>query len=804
MANNITSESFDHAVDTLRFDATLELIAARCVNESARKAIRSLRPAANRAAIVTSLELIEEFRARCDEHGDVSMADVDYREAVEHLVERGEPLEALELLRVASGERIAAELQRQLAIDPHAFPRLTTLANDVTPHGEIVSAIGRAIDDDGNVKDDASPELASIRRRMHRARRGLRDRSEKMSAAYGTDSYPTVLGSRYVLLVPRAQFHKGDGLVHSRSHRGGSVYFEPFDMVERNNELETLAIDEATEVARILRELSDRIRAVGAEVLANADTMIETDALRAKSAFAREFSCVSPEPAPSPVPLGEPSVTAERDRSDTGKMQLVAARHPLLVRSLEASGRAVVPLDLQLSPGERAMVITGPNAGGKTVALKTLGTSVLLFQSGIQVPCAEGTTLPVFDRLMVDIGDEQSIETSLSTFTSHLRHLDEMCRLADERTLCLIDEIGDGTDPDEGAALAVATLEALLDGGAAVVATTHYGRIKTFALKADGVANASMAFEDTRGQPLYRLLQGVAGRSRGLETARRTGFSPEVLKTAEGYLGADAFRLEAVLNDLESTHLSLERERERLARQSAALGEVIDRYTSRAAEFDVSKQEADKRAGRQAEEFLSNTRREIEAIVKEIRESQAKREVLQKTRVKLDELLELARERRKPPPPAMPPAASVRAGDRVALNPSGEPAGYVIAVENGMATVEINDKRIKLDVGTLYKAPLEGKRPPNGVTFDVQVEPLSSTSLDVRGSRREEALEAVNRFVDRAVLSGVQELEIIHGVGEGILARAIREALESDRRVESIRPGGPGEGGVGATIVTLR
>jgi DNA mismatch repair protein MutS2 len=216
----------------------------------------------------------------------------------------------------------------------------------------------------------------------------------------------------------------------------------------------------------------------------------------------------------------------------------------------------------------------------------------------------------------------------------------------------------------------------------------------------------------------------------------------------------------------------------------------------------VSKQEADKRAGRQAEEFLSNIRREIEAIVKEIRESQAKREVLQKTRVKLDELLELARVRRTPP--AMPPAASVRAGDRVALNPSGEPAGYVIAVENGMATVEINDKRIKLDVGTLYKAPLEGNRPPEGVTYDVQVEPLSSTSLDVRGNRREEALEAVNRFVDRAVLSGVQELEIIHGVGEGILARAIREALESDRRVESIRPGGPGEGGLGATIVTLR
>jgi DNA mismatch repair protein MutS2 len=552
-----------------------------------------------------------------------------------------------------------------------------------------------------------------------------------------------------------------------------------------------LVIDESAEVSRILQELSDRVRSAAPGILGNAAAMVQADVLRAKASFGREFDCTSPRVSAS------------------GAVRLKGARHPLLVRSLAAGGERVVPLDLRLGEdGSRVMVITGPNAGGKTVALKTLGTAILLFQCGVQVPCAEGTALPVFDRLMVDIGDEQSIETSLSTFTSHLRHLDGMCRSADSGALCLVDEIGDGTDPDEGAALAVAVLESLLASGAAVVASTHYGRIKTFALQTHGVANASMAFEDTEGRPLYRLLQGVAGRSRGLETARRAGFTPAVLQAAEAYLGADAFRLEAILSDLESSHLALEQERERLSRQSAELESVVNRYEERAAEFDVSKREADRRAGREAEEFLLKTRREVEAIVREIRESQARRDVLRATRDKLNELLESARKRRQPlAPPRDAPAAratDVTVGDRVSLNPSGEPAGRVIAVENGSATVEINNKRIKLSLEALYQAPLEEKGPPNGVTYDVQVEPLSSIDLDVRGSRREEALEAVNRFLDRAVLSGVQEITIIHGVGEGILARSIREVLASDHRVSSVRPGDLGEGGHGVTVVTLR
>lgn len=786
MQNNPHADEFGHAAETLQWEATLELVASRCVNERARDRIRSLRPFRDAGRVTDGLEAIRQYRELHERRGDAPVAEIGYSTAVERLTGRGETLEAEDLLRVAAGERAAEEIKRHLSSQQGDYPRLEAIAGRLKPQADLVAAIERAIDADGSVRDNASAELASLRRQIGRLRSSLRGRSEALTAGYGQESLSTVLGSRYVLLVPRTQFHKRDGMVHSTSHKGGSVYFEPFDLVEKNNELETKIIDEGVEVARILRELSDSVGAVATELLDNVEAMIETDTLRARASFCREFGCVSP------------GLSAE------GKIVLKRARHPLLVRSLKNEGREVVPLDLTLDPERRVMIVTGPNAGGKTVALKTLGTAVLLFQSGIQIPAGEGSELPLFGRMMADIGDEQSIETSLSTFTSHLRHLDTMCRNAGKDSLCLIDEIGDGTDPDEGAALAIATLEALIGSGAAVVATTHYGRIKTFALKAEGVTNASMAFEDKRGRPLYKLLQGVAGRSRGLETARRTGFSPAVLRAAEGYLGADAFRLEAVLSDLEASHVALEQERERLNRQMRSLENVIDRYTSRVAEYEVSRKEARKKAGSEAENFLLETRRQVEAIVKEIRESQARRDVLRKSRDRLEGLLHTARREKRQPIPELPPVRDITVGDRVAINPSGEPAGTVIAVENGSVTVEINNKRIKLDRESIYEAPLEGKGPPNGVTYDVQVEPLSSTTLDVRGSRRDEALEAVNRFVDRAVLSGVQEITIIHGVGEGILATAVRELVRSDHRAGSVRPGGPGEGGDGVTVVTLK
>jgi DNA mismatch repair protein MutS2 len=444
-------------------------------------------------------------------------------------------------------------------------------------------------------------------------------------------------------------------------------------------------------------------------------------------------------------------------------------------------------------------VITGPNSGGKTVSLKTLGLAVLMFQSGLPVPCGEGTEFPIFNAVITDIGDEQSIAASLSTFTSHLKHLDVMCRTADGDSLCLIDEIGDGTDPDEGAALAIATLRRLQTRGAFVVATTHFGKIKSYALRTDGVSNASMAFDDENDRPLYRLFQGTAGRSRGIETARRVGFDRDVVRDAESLVGEETYRLENVLSRLESSQLSLERERDALKAQSDALNQLIASYNEKEQAMVEFKDTYREKIKQEIEELLIRTRREIEGLVKRIRETEAEKSVVREAHESIKRNLEKVRQRPKPKR-----SGRVAPGDIVSLSPSGQPRGRVIDVDKDTVTVEINGKKLSIRKWNLYKIEEDvEERPAVEIPIGVTAEPLHGTSIDVRGNDREEALGAVDQFLDRAVLSGIREIKIIHGVGEGILLHAIRDLLKHDPRVVSWRQGLQGEGGVGVTIVRL-
>lgn len=773
---------YAHAARTLDFAAVLELVAARCTNEAARRAVHALEPTADADVIRASLEEVEEYRRYYAEHGDVPVGETECRDDIERARTRRDAVAPDRLLAIASAARAAADVHRVLA-DAENVPRLAAIAAAVVPQPALADAIERAIDVDGSIKDTASPQLRSIRRDIHGLRASLRSLSEKLVGEFGTESAGTMLGERYVVVAPRTRIRRNTGLVHSTSHTGGSLYFEPFALVERNNDLESRVADERAEEARILDELRGRVAECAEALLAGLDAVDRIDAIRARARFAMEFDCTTPAVSPR------------------GRLRLVAARHPVLVRVLAGRGAEQVPLTLTLEPDHRLMVITGPNAGGKTVALKTVGVCVLLFQCGLQVPCAEGSELPLFERVFVDIGDEQSMESSLSTFTSHLRHLDAMIRGADAGALCLVDEIGDGTDPDEGAALAIATLERLLESRAAVVATTHYGRIKTFALEADGVVNASMAFEDAEARPLYRLLQGVAGRSRGLETARQSGFDEAVAARAASFVGAEAFALESVLARLETTLRRLEDEREDVERRSAELERLMAEYREKAAGYDMTRKEAMRRATREADEVLEEARRETERVVKEIREGQAERRAIREGRARLESMrakvrrsAELAREA----PKAL---ESVRVGDRVAINRSGSPVGVVTEVDRRTAMVEIGGKRIRIRIDALF--PASGERPAAGVSYDFDVEALTSTSLDVRGHDREEAIEAVTRFIDQAVYTGVREVKIIHGVGSGVLMRAVRDLLQDDRRVESTRCGEQVEGGMGVTIVAL-
>jgi len=784
MTTNSEFNAFAHAARVLALDDVLALVADACVNDGARRAVRAATPTPDIAVIRASLEVIDEYRRLHAETGGIAIADTGYRVEVLR-VSRGERASGEALRRVAEGERAVATLRRSVTSGSHV--RLAAIAHGAIPHEALVAAIDAALDAEGAVRDDATPELKSIRRDIRAVRTGLRDRAEKLVTELGADSHATMVGGRHVLVVPRAKVRKGSGLVHGASQTGGSLYLEPVSLLDLNNELETRLADEAEEVARILAHLSDLVRADADAIIANADVIEHLDAIRARALFAERFGCITP------------------DIVKTGRLHLVRARHPLLTLALDRAGKRAgqVPLDLTLDPDRRLLVITGPNAGGKTVAIKTAGLLVLMLQCGLPIPCAHGSELPLFTQVFADIGDEQSLESSLSTFTSHLRHLDEMCRRANDTTLCLVDEIGDGTDPDEGAAIAIATLERLLQSGAAVIASTHYGRIKTFALENDGVANASMAFEDATAMPQYRLLEGIAGRSRGIDTARRVGFDPRVVERAESIVGSEAFQLEGALARLAALHASLEEERAQAAAERAELLQTLASAREKESAFSLTKKEAARRAAREADEMLIKARREIEDIVKEIRTRGADSTAIRDARERVQRLAQETRARARPDEANLAPLASVAVGDRVALSPTGKPSGVVVALDRKEATIDMGGKRLRARIGSIYPAA-EAPAAPPPVPVHVEYEPVSATELHVRGMDRETALEEVNRFVDRAVLTGLNEVRIVHGLGTGVLSAAVRDMLRRDPRVRALRFADPREGGTGVTLVTLK
>ncbi|MBP2680588.1 MAG: MutS2 family protein [Candidatus Krumholzibacteriota bacterium] len=779
----LQGDRFAHAGGILDFASVLELIASRCVNPGAKEKIRALRPTTDSTWIDERLREIQEVREHHATSGHLPLVGTECGEWIERALHRREIIPPEALLAIASVEKSVIELQRSMREETR-YPLLRSHISRMRAHRDLVDAVDKAIDRDATIRDTASPHLSSLRKSIAREREALRRHAEQLAKSYGSAEYATYTGARHVLLVPREKCRKKEGIILSSSHSGGSLYFEPFSLVEKNNGLESLFQDERAEETRILGELTGLVVALAEELLVNAEVWELLDGLQAKARFAAEFRCENPA------------------RSEDGVLRLADTRHPLLEVSLRArsDGQAAVPLNLDLNPGRRVLVITGPNAGGKTVSLKTLGISVLMFQSGLPLACAEGTRLPIFHAVHADIGDEQSIATSLSTFTSHLRQLDLMCRTSDEKTLCLIDEIGDGTDPDEGSALAIATLERLRSLGATIVATTHYGKVKAYALRTEGVENGSMAYDENSDQPLYRLLQGTAGRSRGIETARRLGFDAPVVRRAEALLGEEPYRLENVLSQLETTQLALERERAALRSQSDVLNRLIATYSEKEASLSRFKEAEQERVKKDVEDLLIRTRKEMEALVKRIRETEADRSVVSEAHRRVKHLLEEVREHPEPKR-----AKRVVKGDVVSLSPTGRPSGRVIDVNKDLATVDIGGKKLSVKIWNLYKVSEdEAGEPTIEVPVQVTADPLLSTTIDVRGQSREEALDAVDRFLDRAVLTGVQEVRIIHGVGEGVLLGAIRDLVRSDARVDSSRQGSQAEGGLGVTLVHLK
>jgi DNA mismatch repair protein MutS2 len=691
----------------------------------------------------------------------------------------GGSLEPGQLLEIADTTRSALKL----FTDVHPYPPLAALARFARPPRPLAEAIEHAISGTGEVLDRASPRLGGLRAELRAAQARLQQRLDGLLkgdlARALQEPIVTQRGGRYVVPVKSEMRSAVKGIIHDQSASGATVFIEPLEILEANNALREAELAERAEVQRILEELSRRVEKDAEELDAVVSALARLDLAMAKSLLADALD------AERPVLNGE------------GALDLVKARHPLLA----AKGGEVVAIDVRLGTDFRALVVTGPNTGGKTVTLKTIGLLVLMAACGLQIPAQRGSTVPITKRVFADIGDEQSIAQSLSTFSSHLRNVVATLAEAEKGDLALLDELGAGTDPDEGAALAMAVLETLLARGVLVAATTHYPELKAFALSTPGVMNASVEFDAQTLRPTYRVHVGLPGASNAFAIASRLGLDAGVLDRAESHLSE-------LHRSLERTLREAERQRTELAGalDEARISAADARRVTADAEREAAKarDDADRalhRARTEADELILQARRALRQA-EQARDQAAKRNLVDEAR---DALARAERSRESAAPEPAPPSARIPIAIGAPVLVDGvSDAGTLLAIDDkGMADVAAGPLRLRVPVSSLREAPA-GEEPRRmtrpTVTGSAPSVPLQ---LDLRGARAEDALAVLDRYLNDAAVAGIDRLRIVHGKGTGALRAAVREMLSSHPLVREVATAGQSEGGDGATIVRL-
>ncbi len=703
----------------------------------------------------------------------------DYRDALRR-ARLGGTLDPDQLLAIADTVRAA----EKLFADVHPYPPLASLAHFARPPRPLAEAVEHAIAGGGEVLDRASPRLGGLRAALRAAQTRLQQRldgllrSPELARAL-QEAIVTQRGGRYVVPVKAEMRGTVKGIVHDQSASGATVFIEPLEILEANNALREAELAELNEVRRILDELSRRVERDAAELEAVLGALARIDLVLAKAHLADALDC-------------------ERPVLDaTGELDLIAARHPLLV----ARGGAAVPIDVRLGSDFRVLVVTGPNTGGKTVTLRTMGLFVLMAACGLHVPAARGSRIPVLRRVFADIGDEQSIAQSLSTFSSHLRNVVATLAEAEAGDLALLDELGAGTDPDEGAALAMAVLETLLARGVLVAATTHYPELKAFALNTPGVSNASVEFDPETLRPTFRVHVGLPGASNAFAIASRLGLAAEVLHRAESHLSELHRSLERTLREAERrrTELAAALDEARVAAEDA-------RRATADAEREAAKLRDDadralRRARAEADELLLQSRRALRQA-EQARDRAAKRNLIDEAREALAGA-ERAREAHGETAPARAATVPIAVGAPVLVEGVSEPGRLIAIDDRGMADVAAGALRLRVPVASLREAPAPEPAPASArptVAGSAAAVPLQ---LDLRGARAEEALAVLDRYLNDAAVAGIDRLRIVHGKGTGALRAAVREMLAGHPLVRAQEPASQSEGGDGATIVRL-
>ena len=788
----------DHAFKVLGLPEVLARVAARACSDLGRDAVLALRPATDPVDIQRELDRVWQTARLADVPRSLSQIP-DARAPIHRLRAAGAALSPAQLYSLGLLLRAGRELTQDLAAADRHLPLLAPLRARLLADQALEDRILRTVDRTGKVLDTASSELARLRRRLKRVRGTIVGRLESYvrtlpSAWIIPDASVTVREGRYVIPVRRAGRREVSGIVHGESATGATLFVEPPLAIELMNRVRELESAEIREIERVLAECTRALTPLREALAGSQDALIDFDSLDARARAALRWEGRPP----VMLPQGERTV------------RVVRGRHPLLVlrRDVEA-----VPFDLLLEPEERVLVVSGPNTGGKSVFLKSVGLACVLAQCGVIPPVGSGTRLPAFRRFFADIGDEQSVERDLSTFAAHLANLREILAEADDSALVLIDEMGTGTDPAEGAALSAAVLEALAERRALTVVTSHLGELKRLDTPGSGIVNGSLDFDPERTLPGYRFRKGRPGRSYGLAIARSQGFAAPLIDAAEARLSQGEIRMEELLKRLESLEAeaarakaSLVAREARLDRRSSEIDTLRAALEDRERRITGREQGARRRAREDARRMLLEARREIERAIAEVRASQDgdPDQAVRNARRRV----EAAAERHRQPSSAATasdprPTTPFRPGDRVCLV-NGGAAARVMEIRPGRALVEARGGlRLEVPLEGLEPARSPGRpepRPAGQSYFSTEPPPLSS---DLRGLRADEAAARLRQILDRAVVAGIGELRVIHGKGTGALRARVTELLEEDPRVREHRSGGVGEGGTGVTIVRL-
>ncbi|MBL0742921.1 endonuclease MutS2 [Chryseolinea lacunae] len=785
----IYPDSFE---EKLGFNQIRQKLKAYCHSPAGEDWVDRMRFSSEHDFIRVLLKQNLEFR-QILEKGETfpSQHFLDASDWIQKIALEGNWLEADEFLQLAYSLETIIACKNFLVKNAEVYPELFRMTEPVTVTASLVQNITTKIDDKAMVRDSASVELGRVRKKLRDEQGRLRKLADQIYRNAVSESWvpdgalPTIRDGRLVIPIQAEHKRRLKGFILDESATGQTVFMEPAELLDANNEIRDLEHAEKREVIRILKELTDSFRVQLPALKSAYRFLSQLDFVRAKAKFSLDIN--------ADLPL----------LTDKPELVWYVAKHPLLYLSLKGK-RDVVPLTLELNEQQRMLLVSGPNAGGKSVCLKTVGLLQYMLQCGMLIPVSDRSRAGIFKSIFLDIGDQQSIENDLSTYSSHLRNMNMFIQSATDKSLVLMDELGSGTDPDFGGAIAQAILDALLQRRVWGLATTHYYNLKLFAGQQPGIRNAAMRFDDEHLEPLYMLDIGKPGSSFALEIARKTGLPKSTLQEAEKLVGKDLAGVESMVRSLEKERQELSEKIKRMEKQEIELKQSLSRYQTLSTDLETRKKDIINRAKEDAATLLKNTNREIEKTIRHIKENKAEKKETLKVRKNLESLTQQV----EAPKKETKPVQTLKEGDRVRII-GQEGSGIILTIQGKNATVQFGLLKsvTKLDKLEKITAAVEKEIVARLRSAGINVHEkrtLFNSTLDIRGKRVDEVLGILDQFMDTAILLAQGELRILHGKGEGVLRKVVRDHLKGYKEVASIKDEHIERGGDGITVVVLK